>query len=124
MTWLAADFDYERKFRSASLRRVSRAVDRYHHEKESAEKLRANQEQAAIRRRASAMAKQVPTSSLSAVCVILYAQGIAACIIHRIHCVPMVIEQYTTMHVPLSAHSSDKQRCLCPPVCNFTACLL
>ena len=59
MTWLASDFEYERKFRAASLRRISRAVDRYHHDKESAEKLRANQEQAAIRRRASAVAKQV-----------------------------------------------------------------
>ncbi|KAI6645978.1 SWR1 complex protein, SNF2 family DNA-dependent ATPase [Oopsacas minuta] len=59
MSWLASDFDYERKYRAATLRRISRAVDRYHHDKESADRLRVAQEQAAIKRKASAIAKQV-----------------------------------------------------------------
>ena len=63
MAWLATDFEYERKLRAASLRRLSRAVERHHHEKESAEKIQSLQERAAIRRRASATAKQVLTTS-------------------------------------------------------------
>lgn len=80
MTWLASDFEAERKWKMASLRKISRAVDKYHIEQAAATEQAKYQEEMSLRRRASTIAKQVINIVTSNIFVIAVGCIISICI--------------------------------------------